>query len=296
MVLVPHKIVAQQNPVPAKISADDRSPYLGQPVNRPESLSGLWETSNGNGGAVGIHFLLTTTIPGDATTLEGVQQSWQHLEVGVYERKGTTIQFGEQNYFSDSQRGGGVSFEDGRLRLHFIARVATDPPIDLDLLRNSDGSWTGRFHRGTFDSMVTLRRPAGTDSAGGNIVGTWLEDGSSNFPSCIHIAKQSATEYVGWSDALQILGGPGVGGSLPRPEKALERYGELAKVTVQNGDKVSLELYAYNPICCPHTFVGTLTAEGTVIQGAWAPGTNQAPHDARWRKMPGDSCISSQPR
>ena len=121
------------NSVPV-IQPDDRSPYLSSPVAHPEALSGLWETSNGHGGAVGIHLLLTTTVPGDVKTLHGTTQSWQSLEVGVYERKLATIQVGEQNYFSDSPRGGNVSFDMGRLRLHFVSRVASEPSMDLDLV------------------------------------------------------------------------------------------------------------------------------------------------------------------
>jgi len=285
-------IQAQQGPVAPPISPEDRSPYLGHLVNHPESLSGLWETSNGKGGAVGIHLLLTTSVPGDATTLNGIQQSWRSLEVGIYERKGSTIQFGEQNYFSDSPRGGNVTYEHGRLKLHFIARVASDPSIDLDLMRNMDGSWTGRLHRGSFDSAVTLRRPSFDSNGQSKIVGTWLESKSLT-SSCVHVAQQSATEYIGWSDALQTLGGMRIANSIPRPREAIERYGELMKVSLQNGDRISFELYAYNAICCSHRFVGILSEDGTPIQGTWPSGTNQAPHNAVWVRMPHDSCISS---
>ncbi len=150
---------AQQGPIAPIIPINDVSPYLGNPVAHPEALSGLWETSNGHGGAFGIHLLLTTTVPGDVKTLHGATQSWQSLEVGIYERKGATLQVGEQNYFSDSPKGGNISYEDGRLKLHFAPRVSSDPSIDLDLVHDADGSWTGRFHRGTFDSDVQLRRP-----------------------------------------------------------------------------------------------------------------------------------------
>lgn len=293
MVSLTSGIQAQQRPVASLISREDRSPHLGHPVNHPESLSGLWETSNGKGGAVGIHLLLTTSVPGNATTLNGVQQSWRSLEVGVYERKASSIQFGEQNYFSDSPRGGNVTYEDGRLKLHFITPVANEPSIDLDLMHNMDGSWTGRFHRGAFDSKVTLRRPNSDNTGQGKIVGTWLES-KSPASSCVHIGQQSATEYMGWSDALQTQGGMRIANSIPRPAEAIERYGELMKVNVQNGDKVSLELGAYNAICCSHTFVGTLTANNRLLEGAWPPGANQSPHLSTWKKMPGDSCIAGE--
>jgi hypothetical protein len=45
-------------------------------------------------------------------------------------------------------------------------------------------------------------------------------------------------------------------------------------------------------MCCSHSFVGTLTPSGTLIEGAWPPGPNQAPRDSTWRKTPGDSCTT----
>ena len=291
------RINAQQNPrvnSATTVPAEDRSPYLGKPVTHPESLSGLWEVSNGHGSTVGIHLLLTTTVPGDANTFRGTVQSWQSLEVGVYERKGAMLQMGDQNGFSDSPRGGDVSLEDGRLKLHFVPRVATDPAIDLDLVHDADGSWSGRFHRGAFDSHVTLRRPSQPDGAGASpIVGTW-RDNRTSFFSCVHIVQQSPAGFVGWSDSLQLFGSMRIANGIPRPPTSIERYGELMKVDLIDSDRVSLELGAYNGICCSHTFVGTLTANRTLLEGAWPPGANQAPHVAAWKKMSGGSCLSGE--
>jgi hypothetical protein len=287
---------AQQEPAAPAVPAEDRSPYLGNPIAHPESLSGLWEAPNGSGGAVGIHLSMWTTILGDATTLRGLEQSWRHLDVGVYERKVATSEFGDENNFSDSSRGGHVRYENGRLTLSFAARAASDPSIDLDLLHQPDGSWKGRFHRGEFDSEVTLRRPspeAGTET--NPVVGTWRQDQGSIF-SCVHIAQQSGTEYTGWSDALEI---PGemykCAKNIPQPAEVFERYGELIKVNVQNGGKITLELYAFTGMCCSHSFIGRLSADETAIEGAWPPGPNQAPRDDVWRKMPDDSCTATEP-
>jgi hypothetical protein len=86
----------------------DESFYRGQQVQHPEALSGLWEASDGRVGAIGIHLQLDTSVPSEATSLNGVPQSWQDFQVGVFDRGGPTIQIGDQNYFSDSPRGGGV--------------------------------------------------------------------------------------------------------------------------------------------------------------------------------------------
>ena len=95
-------------------TAEDKSFYLSKPVVYPEELSGIWEVLNGHGGAIGIHLILDTTVSADAVTLVGVEQAWLDLQVGIYQRAGTVLQFGEENFFSDSPRGGSVRYDDGR--------------------------------------------------------------------------------------------------------------------------------------------------------------------------------------
>jgi hypothetical protein len=113
--------------------------------------------------------------------------------------------------------------------------------------------------------------------------------------SCVHIAQQSGTEYTGWSDALELPNTTCVANNIPRSKKIVERYGVLMKVNPQRDGKIVLELYAYSGVCCPHAFIGRLSADGTVIQSAWPPGANQAPHNDVWRKMPDDSCAETEP-
>jgi hypothetical protein len=146
---------------------EELSPYLGQRVTYLESLSlsGIWEASNGHGGAVGIHLILNTTIPNDASAgdnLKGTSRVWRDLVVGVFERQGAEIRFGDMNYFTDSISGGSVTYNQGRLQLHSVATRPGTLPFDLDLIQQLDGCWEGRLHRGEFDSQVTLCRPATT--------------------------------------------------------------------------------------------------------------------------------------
>jgi hypothetical protein len=90
----------------AKLSEtdEDRSFYLNQPIFHPETVSGIWETPNGNGGAVGIHLQLATKLPDDSR-ISWTPQAWQHLVIGVFERKTTDEAFGNMNGFSDSNAG-----------------------------------------------------------------------------------------------------------------------------------------------------------------------------------------------
>lgn len=291
---LPCVIHAQQDSGSILVASEDRSFYLGQQVMHPESLSGIWETSNGHGGAIGIHLELDTTIPSDGDKQSWAPQSWQDLQVGVFERKGTEIQLGEEGGFSDSRRGGNVTFNQGRLQLHFVSPWTDTPSVDLDLVQQAGDCWDGRLHRGEFDSHVTLCRPSTSQSGKANpLVGTWAEN-SNLGQGCIHIAEQAPGEFTGWSDAIQL---PGTVRScidnVSKPVTVSERFGERLKARLEKDGSVSFELYAYTGMCCPHTFVGKLTEGGNLIQGTWPSGANQAAHNATWKKMHGDSCVVS---
>jgi hypothetical protein len=271
------------------LASGDGSPYFGRPVTHPEGLSGLWEISNGHGGAVGIHLILTTSVSWDVPTLSGAQQSWQRLDVGVYERKGATIQLGEQNYFSDSSRGGTVSFDEGHLELHFISRFPDDESIDVDLVQQAGDRWTGRLHRRSFDSRVTLSRPSAGIPSKDLIIGTWA--GRPGVPhSCVHIGSQVGEEFVGWMDSFPRIGP--VQPATPRismPKTAWLVYGRLVKVRLEEGGQISIESNEHGPCCFPW-FAGKLTKEGTVIEGV-----RRGPYsfkDASLQRITGDSCLN----
>jgi hypothetical protein len=272
------------------IPEGDRSPYIGRPVADPEGLPGLWEVSNGHGGAVGIHLTLATTVATDAKsdgkTLAGVEQLWQYLEVSVYERHGPTLIFGEENYFSDSPKSASVTMEDGRLQLHFVSQRPNTPPVDLDLVKRPGDRWVGRLHRGSFDSDVTLKRPGVDVKKSSAITGTWL--GTMN--GCMHIVEQAPSVFTGWSDSLQVPGTMRFAPSVRKPLRLLETYGTLMKVQAGADGNVSFEFNPFTPICCSHTFVGKPGADGRTMEGAWPPGPNQAPRAASWIKMAHDSC------
>jgi hypothetical protein len=280
-------------PAPPQTPPDDLSFYLNQPVVHPESLSGIWETSNGEGGAVGVHLLLMTTLPGDAAHPIWTPQSWQHLEVGVFERKESKLEFGEDNFFSDSLRGGGVTFKDDRLQLHFVSTWKDTPSVDLNLLLQPDDCWHGRFHRGAYDSVVVLCRPTpGGDAVLSPIAGTWFQT-SGHGSACIHIAQTGSATFTGWSDSLMIPDQVRFGSGVPGPHQLYENFGTLAKVDVASDEKIDLEFTAYSAICCSHHFIGKLSVDGSILAGEFPPGPNQSPQAAIFTKMRGDSCVDA---
>ncbi|MFL6428956.1 MAG: hypothetical protein ACJ71S_11980 [Acidobacteriaceae bacterium] len=274
----------------------DRSFYIGTPVTHPEDLSGVWEAPDGHGGAIGIHLILDTTAPVDATTLLGTEQKWLGLDVGLYHRTGSQLQLGEENLFSDSLRGGSVRYEDGRLTLHFRGDDAKDHSKDnsgddLDLHRIAGDRWSGRFHRGNFDAPVTLARPMLQATSNSEwFLGTWRSGDGPNI-QCLHIAKQTAAGYTGWSDTLSAWGSVSFAPQVAKPPYSWEHYGELAKIERAEDRSLWIEIPAYSAICCSHRFHATSADAGKAMKADWPAGPNQTPHKSKWIKMLGDTCI-----
>jgi hypothetical protein len=276
-----HKVTMQ-----LPLSSDDRSFYLDQPVFHPEALSGIWETGNGQGGAVGIHLALATTLPGDDDHVAWTPQAWQHLEVDVFERKGAERGFGDANGFSDSKRGGGVSFKDGRLELHYVSHWQDATSIDLDLVLQANGCWRGRFHRGKFDRVVSLCRPnPGPGVRPSPLVGTWS---AGPLRQCVHIAQTGPDTFTGWADSLQIPGYIRFAPTIQKPHNLYEYYGSLVKVELAGNGYISLVFGAYSGICCPHEYLGKISADSLSLEGHFP-----APRAAKFGKVRGDSCVET---
>jgi hypothetical protein len=267
----------------------DKSLYLGTPVTQPEDLSGVWEAADGHGGAVGIHLILDTTAPVDATTLVGSNQSWLGLQVGLYRRTGAELQPSEETFFSDSPRGGSVRYEQGHLMLRTQG-------YDLDLRRTPGDTWWGRFHREDFDAVVTLVRPALQSASNESpsvepwFVGTW-KSSSGPTTTCLHIAQSSSATFIAWADTLLAWGSTSFPPQAVKPPYSWEHYGDLVKVEMAGKGGISVELGAYSGICCPHRFHATSSDRGQEMKADWAAGPNQAPHKSRWIKMPAGTCV-----
>jgi hypothetical protein len=267
---------------------EDRSFYLGTPVAHPEDLSGLWEAPDGHGGAIGLHLLLDTTIPVEATTLAGARQSWLGLTLGLYHRSGAEFQLGDESRFSDSLRGGSVRYENDRLILH--ARG-----YDLDLHRIDGDKWSGRFHRENIDSAVTLARPAMQPTSNATwFLGTWKNISASQ-TTCLHIAEASPAAFLAWSDTLSTKGSANLPPQLPKPPYSWEHYGDLAKVQSAQDGSLSVELSAYSPICCSQPFHAISADNGKAMKAIWLAGSSQTPHKSRWTKVAGNTCITPAP-
>jgi hypothetical protein len=260
----------------------DRSSNQGKPVDHPEALSGVWEDGDGRGGAVGIHMELYTSVSVDTVPPLWLPQSWQGLNLGVFHRAGAGMRFGEEGYFEP------VILEGDHLQLHFASSRAQIPSVDLDLVRQSDGCWHGRFHRGDFDSMVALCRPApGSGVTPDPLVGTWL----TNLHGCLHIYQTGPSTFTGWTDALEVPGDTLFSANDRGPHKLPQSYGILAKVEREEGGEISVEMDAFTGFCCPHLFRATLSADGRTLYATYPSGPNHVAEEATWTKVPGESCV-----
>jgi hypothetical protein len=263
-------------------------------IEEPERLSGVWETDIGSGKTIGLHFNLTTAIEGSPTSLTRILQYEEHLDIGVYQKNGKDLTFGDQNYFSLSGDGA-ASWDGKRLILKFAPPpTAKLPAIDLNLIYDEkQQAWTGLFHRDSFSGDVTLRRPNAdrSDAGGSPFVGTWSDKGGI-MNNCIHISQDKNGALTAWSDDIQTPGQMRYANGIQPPTQTMEHYGEIAKVSMDAPDRLTVELRAYTAMCCSHPFTAKLSADGQSLAGNWLAGPNQAPRPVIWVRMPSNSCIS----
>ena len=124
---------------------------------------GIWEASNGKGGAVGINLWeISSSWP------SRTPQSWNEaihpaLQIGIYERSGEVVRCGEENFFDTGwQRHKNPDvrseYTDGLLTVVY-PQFPREVAMNIELRWNQQTDvWEGRFHRGGFDHVIILRR------------------------------------------------------------------------------------------------------------------------------------------
>jgi hypothetical protein len=120
---------------------------------------GFWEASDGRGGAVGI-YISSVGHP--------------YVTLGIYQRKGPEIQCLEENFFTtdpkylDSHYQDVTTYDGSLVGLHFKPRSPQDLTFDIELTRDpSTNTWSGDFHRGSFQQHVLLERVDRRSNNGG---------------------------------------------------------------------------------------------------------------------------------
>jgi hypothetical protein len=259
-----------------------------QQLSYPEDLAGRWEAPDGQGGQIGMNILISTTVPSSARDLLGVPQKLEDFEIGLYHRSGSDVIPLGFNFFTTSGNGGATW--DGRHLWIDVGRKMEFPEVHVDLAWNDAARvWTGTFERAAFrNQAITLKRPTGPQN--NLFVGTWFEpDGLMN--NCLHIAQAEDGTFTGWSDDIQVPGRIRYANGLQAPQRAMEHYGEIAKVNVAEPNRIQVELRAYTPICCSHPFTASISRDGNSLVGDWPAAANQAQRSARWVRVHGNSCI-----
>ena len=261
-----------------------------QQLVQPDEFAGRWEVSDGRGGYVGMNILISTTVPSTTTNLIGVPQSLQNLEIGLYHRSHSDVESSGFSFFATSQAGA-ATWDGRRLRIK-MEQKAELPEVHVDLAWNRAAqSWTGIFRRASFrNEAITLTR---SQNAHKNpFVGTWFER-NALMNNCLHIYEAEDGTLTGWSDDIQIPGRTHYVNGLRPPERAMEHYGEIAKVKVSEPHRIDVELRAYTAMCCSHTFSAVISGDGESLVGNWPAGPNQASRPAIWTRVEGESCISA---
>lgn len=145
-------------------------PTAMSPISAPDPLKGIWEAPDGNGGAVGLNLWTASSNDwqGEERAEEGPMKPLPGpghpvLEFGVYHRAKAHVRCMEENFFDTAWRGKQDlevvdTYAGGHLVVHTPDRKNPEFVVDLDLwLDPWTHTWTGRFHRGSFDQQVTLR-------------------------------------------------------------------------------------------------------------------------------------------
>jgi len=263
----------------------------GQAISDPGRLSGMWESSDGKGGAVGLHLLLTAKMDGAPTTLKGISQYLDQFVVGVYQRSGSQIRMGDESRFIvPSQE---VHWDGRHLQVKHEPRTSADYEIEIDLTQAPDGeSWAGLFHRGGFSKHVSLKRPTLMPTSLTPFAGTWssVQLGRNR---CVHLGAFADGRLVAWSDTLQIPGFIRYANNITPPRETIQYYGEMVQVSRGDNDAISLEFNAFAAICCSATAVVIPSKDGSKLLGNWQAGPNQFARPAIWKRVTvGQSCAA----
>jgi hypothetical protein len=260
-------------------------------LSTPEALAGRWEWPDGQGGAAGMNVIVNTHIDGAADRIAGRVQYEDEVLFGLYYRAGSEVEPLGFNFFRNSP-GEGVLWDGRRLAIHLGGKAGI-PNVNVDLIWHEESqTWSGLFERAAFHKHVLLKRPASAAGTSASpFIGTWM-DPRAMMNNCLHIAQQPDGALTAWSDDLQTPGRMRYANGIKPPLQTFEHYGEVAKATVDKSGQITVELRAYSPACCSHSFTARLSADGQSLSGVWAEGPNQSSRAAEWKKIPGLSCVA----
>jgi hypothetical protein len=233
------------------------------PVTHPDLYAGPWETEDPQAGAVDGIFLWVTTE---------VRQSTEYLrllQIEVYHRQAGEV---THNWFS-TKDDPNTKWDGKQLLLKLQPVVAGDVALDLHLIFDpAQLDWSGTFTRNGTARKVRLRRPGASTAASNRFAGDWYlhrdPSGKAPYsPTCIHIAEQNGSALAIWEDhkSGRVINGPTV-----------NEYGR--ELVVQRLEQDSIDLIVGTSLSFGNrvTFTGSLSPDGTHLEGHWATNANPA--------------------
>jgi hypothetical protein len=227
-------------------------------ISKPEDLAGRWETSDGNGGMVGMNVIVSTHVDGTPVNLIGHKQYLDDLEIGLYQRTEPDVEALGFSFSSTSSNDGAIW--DGQ-QLRILAYPRGDlPKIDVSLFWDeTKKQWDGHYERGEFSRQVTLKRPENANVS--SFVGTWF-DSKGLMNNCLHIAQQSDGGLPAGQMTFRFPDDGDMHKEIPHPPQSNEHYGEIAKSRLISQNLIMVELRAYTAGCCSHPFKSTISSDG----------------------------------
>ena len=256
----------------------------------PAQASGLWEASDGEGGAVGIELLLTTLVNGRAVRLDDTKQQRQSLAAKVFHRTTPELKSGQANSFVDSPETP-LDTDGQTLRLSWGNLKGVGPGVLLDLRYDKKAdTWSGLFRRDAFSASVILMRPrADAGSTPNPLAGAWQSPDLAQ-PDCLHIAEHSDGTLTGWYDTLRVPGLLRYGNGIRAPDHVMESYGDALRATEVKKGTLLIELHTDAAGCCTATLVARLRRGNSLaVLGA------QGSVSTAWRRAPGGTCLPPNP-
>jgi hypothetical protein len=226
-------------------------------VTHPESYAGPWETRDLKSGLTDGVFLWINTEVRQSTEYLG------QLQIKVYRREGEET---KHRWFTANE-GPHATWDGKRLRLKFQPVATGDVALDIDLIfEPAQQSWSGVFARGGTAKQVRLQRPDASLQGSNRFVGDWFlrADSSNHLPCsgfCIHVAEGSDGALVIWQDTKSghIINGP-----------MHNEYGRELALQDVKFDSITLTTPWFMSVGNQVSFTGTLSPEGSQMEGRWA--------------------------
>lgn len=250
------------------------------PVTHPESYAGPWETRDPKSGVIDGIFLWANTEVRQSTEYLG------QLQIKVYRREGNAT---TENWFT-AKEGTDTTWDGKRLQLKLRPVAAGDVALNIDLTFDPvQQGWSGTFSRGGLAKQVRLQRPGASVHASNRFVGDWFlqADSLRHLPYsafCIHVAQADDGTLVVWQHTKSghIINAP-----------TQNEYAKELAVEDVTFDSIALVVASSKWFGNRVTFTGTLSPDGSQIEGRWATNGQPSPDPVVFIKSSGEACAAS---